>query len=120
MVQIQFDEETIKGDSMSNAKIKNKELSNSLKKDLRSSHFQFGNSNDTIESWSHSNHKKFTIDQKEKEESGKLAKKMQSTNFIIGNKKKREMIDSSTYKDLTSNSLDFISRPKQQIIADIK
>lgn len=50
MVQIQFDEETIKGDSMSNAKIKNKELSNSLKKDLRSSHFQFGNSNDTIES----------------------------------------------------------------------
>lgn len=120
MVQVQFDEETIRGDNMSNMKIKNKELSNSLKQDLRSSHFQFGNNNEASQSWSHSNHVKFNIDQKEKENSGKLAKKMQSTNFIIGNKKKREMTDSSTYKDLTSNSLSFKNRPKEQILTETK
>ena len=68
MVQIQFDEETVTGDNMQQMKNMNKEFSENLQKDLRSSHFHFGNNNAPNESCSHNNHPKFNIDRKGIEE----------------------------------------------------
>jgi len=73
MTQIQFDEENMKGD---NAQLnqKNREVSKNLQKDLRSSHFKFGNNNGVSGSASHNAHPKFEINTKELEESTRLAK----------------------------------------------
>ena len=120
MVQIQFDEETMKGDNIKQMKNQNKEISENLQKDLRSSHFHFGNNNSALESCSHNNHPKFNIDRKGIEESEKLAKKMQSANFVLGDQKNREMPKSSTYKDSISNTACFISMPRDKNYSESK
>ena len=43
MAQIQFDDEQMKGDNMAQLNQNNREVSNNLQRDLRSSHFKFGN-----------------------------------------------------------------------------
>ena len=120
MVQIQFDEEIVRGDNMQQMKNSNKEISENLQKDLRSSHFHFGNNKDTIQSCSHNNHPKFNIDRKGIEESEKVAKKMQTANFVLGDNKNREMTKNSTYKDSTSNAVWFEALPRDQNYADSK
>lgn len=98
MAQVIFDEKTVSGDSSAN------QVSNNMMKELRSSHFQFGNTDGTKQSCSHGDHTKFNIDTKGMEESSKLAKKMQSAHFMLGDEHNRIMQSSSVYKDSISNN----------------
>ena len=50
MAQIQFDEENMKGDNMAQLNKGNNEVSKGLQKDLRSSHFKFGDSKGSTQS----------------------------------------------------------------------
>lgn len=94
MAQVLFDEKPNVGDHAKN-------VSSNLMKDLRSSHFQFGNNEEKGESCSHKDHPRFEIDQKEVNAHNKLVKKMQSAHFMLGSNKSMPPM-SSTYKDSIS------------------
>jgi hypothetical protein len=120
MAQLQFDEENFKGDNVAQMNNLNKEMSNNLKKDLRSSHFHFGNNESNSQSASHDAHGKFNIDPKGKEESTKLAKKMQSAHFSLGDKKQAGIPLRSTYKDSISAAQNFQNMPRENACPDSK
>ena len=101
MAQVLFDEKPVVGNETS-------QVSNKLMKDLRSTHFQFGNNDGKIESCSHKDHPKFAIDQKGLEESKQLAKKMQSTNFVMGDQ--RNKMSNETSSNIISGSKSFNNR----------
>lgn len=107
MAQMQFDEEHMKGDNVALMNNQNKEVSKNLQNDLRSSHFNFGNVKGDNQSSSHNAHPKFSINPNEKDESARLAKKMQSANFILGDSKQSGIPLRSTYKDSISNNQNY-------------
>lgn len=107
MAQVHFDEEHMRGDHVAQMNQNNREMSKNLQKDLRSSHFNFGNTEGDNQSCSHNAHPKYAIDQKGLEESGRLAKKMQQPNFEIGNNKYKGLPLRSTYKDSISGNASF-------------
>ena len=100
MAQVLFDEKPpIQGDAS--------QIKNDMMKDLRSSHFQFGNAPGQIESCSHKDHGKFAIDQKGMEESKQLAKKMQSANFRLGDSKNAGPAQSAYKASISNNASNF-------------
>lgn len=100
MAQVNFDEKPPMQGDASNVK-------NQMMKELRSSHFEFGNAPGQVESCSHKDHGKFAIDQKGMEESKHLAKKMQSANFILGGSSNAGPAQSSYKASISNNASNF-------------
>ncbi len=108
MAQFQFSEDKITGDNMAQMYKKNSEVSKDLQTNLRSSHFEFGNTKGNQGSASHNAHQKFAIDQNNLDNSNKqVKKKMQSSNFKIGNSNHNTPAYQSTYKDSVNTNYDY-------------